>query len=117
MAMPATCVPWVKLPARPSSSTTLRYSSRFSFERSDFTSLASGLSMLERRSESPLMRDFIAGTRSRSSAGMGIIGLFDGFSYTSKAINAGLPSFASTTRSPKSFVSTPLSHTAIVTGG
>ena len=65
--------------------------------------------------EKPLSRDFICGIRFLRSAGMGINSPVVELAKRSKAITAGLPA-AITGRPGKSGVSTPLSHTAIVTG-
>ena len=79
------------------------------------TSLASGVSMFDCRSEKPLSIDFIFGSRPRSSPGIAISSVFAGFSKRSKPMTAGLPP-SLMTRSANSAVSTPLSHTAMLTG-
>ena len=79
------------------------------------TSVASGESMFDCRSEKPLRRDFIAGSRPAISFGIGISSVFAGFSKRSKPMTAGLPPSV-TRRSRNSAVSTPLSHTATLTG-
>jgi hypothetical protein len=72
--------------------------------------------MFDCRSEKPLVRAFICGSRACNSFGIGINSPRAGRLYLSKAISAGLPFFSRTTCLPKSEVSEPLSQTAITTG-
>ena len=84
-------------------------------ESNALTSPASGLSMLAVRSENPLVCRSICANRARCSAGNCISSPVDGRLYLSNAMTAGLP-LSRTTWLPKSFVSTPLSQTAMTTG-
>ena len=80
------------------------------------TWLASGLSMLDCSSGTPLVRAMICGSLARKSPGMTANSPVPGRPYLSKAISAGWPSAPRSTWRPNRAVSTPLSLTARLTG-